>query len=158
MSDEHEEYAFVEHYRSIVGAAIREERSALDGVPYPPEALADSALRCIYEHVAPRSELVQLEEERDHWKGCAVREHDLASGDAYRAIKERVLDELDKQAGASQALAVAVTLCAASEERAREAEAELTRVRGTSAPCGCSRTCGDDGDVDGSGTCKGLPW
>lgn len=23
--------------------------------------------------------------------------------------------------------------------------------------CGCERTCGDDGDVDGPGTCKGLP-
>lgn len=24
-------------------------------------------------------------------------------------------------------------------------------------PCGCSATCGDDGDIDGPGTCKGLP-
>lgn len=24
-------------------------------------------------------------------------------------------------------------------------------------PCGCRRTCGDDGDIDGPGTCKGLP-
>lgn len=23
--------------------------------------------------------------------------------------------------------------------------------------CGCSETCGDDGDIDGPGTCKGLP-
>lgn len=24
-------------------------------------------------------------------------------------------------------------------------------------PCGCSSRCGDDGDYDGPGTCKGLP-
>lgn len=23
--------------------------------------------------------------------------------------------------------------------------------------CGCARTCGDDGDIDGPGVCKGLP-
>jgi hypothetical protein len=23
--------------------------------------------------------------------------------------------------------------------------------------CGCVKTCGDDGDVDGPGVCKGLP-
>lgn len=23
--------------------------------------------------------------------------------------------------------------------------------------CGCLRECGDDGDIDGPGTCKGLP-
>jgi hypothetical protein len=23
--------------------------------------------------------------------------------------------------------------------------------------CGCSQRCGDDGDIDGPGTCKGLP-
>lgn len=23
--------------------------------------------------------------------------------------------------------------------------------------CGCVTTCGDDGDIDGPGTCKGLP-
>jgi hypothetical protein len=23
--------------------------------------------------------------------------------------------------------------------------------------CGCVRRCGDDGDIDGPGTCKGLP-
>jgi hypothetical protein len=26
-----------------------------------------------------------------------------------------------------------------------------------SAPCACVATCGDDGDIDGDGTCKGLP-
>lgn len=24
-------------------------------------------------------------------------------------------------------------------------------------PCGCQEKCGDDGDVDGPGVCKGLP-
>lgn len=24
-------------------------------------------------------------------------------------------------------------------------------------PCGCDKVCGDDGDADGPGTCKGLP-
>jgi hypothetical protein len=24
-------------------------------------------------------------------------------------------------------------------------------------PCGCSVLCGDDGDIDGPGTCRGLP-
>lgn len=24
-------------------------------------------------------------------------------------------------------------------------------------PCGCASRCGDDGDIDGPGTCKGLP-
>lgn len=23
--------------------------------------------------------------------------------------------------------------------------------------CGCVESCGDDGDIDGPGTCKGLP-
>jgi hypothetical protein len=25
------------------------------------------------------------------------------------------------------------------------------------APCGCAERCGDDGDTDGPGVCKGLP-
>jgi hypothetical protein len=28
---------------------------------------------------------------------------------------------------------------------------------GTIVTCGCERLCGDDGDIDGSGPCKGLP-
>jgi hypothetical protein len=26
------------------------------------------------------------------------------------------------------------------------------------ANCGCARLCGDDGDIDGPGVCKGLPY
>jgi hypothetical protein len=28
---------------------------------------------------------------------------------------------------------------------------------GTVVTCGCARLCGDDDEIDGPGTCKGLP-
>jgi hypothetical protein len=42
-----------------------------------------------------------------------------------------------------------------------EAEVSTTRrereARPWEGPCGCDRYCGDDGDTEGPGVCKGLP-
>lgn len=75
--------------------------------------------------VVRESDYEALERERDRWHRCAIDERDLASGAAYKEIKDHILDELDKQAGAGAALAVAVTMCAASEARTRAAEQQL---------------------------------
>ena len=45
----------------------------------------------------------------------------------------------------------------AEVERLQEENARLRAMLATTAPCGCAARCGDDGDIDGPGVCKGLP-
>lgn len=69
--------------------------------------------------------LLAAEKERDQWSGEAIEQREARSGEAYREIKDKVFEATEEGAGAKVALSVAVALAAASDDRARAAEAQL---------------------------------
>ena len=59
----------------------------------------------------------------------AVAERGMVMGDAYEWVREKITDELDKQAGAASALAAATALCTATDAQRRDAAQRAERYR-----------------------------
>ena len=102
--------------------------------------------RADYEHVAAA---LSREQER-------VKAHQKLALEARRHadFMQRCADGGQRPAQLAMAqVALTLTRCA----RALSVSSAGRAGTGMSERCGCAVTCGDDGDVDGPGVCKGLP-